>query len=111
MRGASATKQSDSLSEFLIASPTLTMTKRDASFARSRCPPDIAADISQPADLNASDSGAVVRRQNDETKPSRQADWLMMSNQITYAHHERPRLMRGNEALIFIHGNWQARPS
>jgi hypothetical protein len=33
----------------------------------------------------------------------------MMSNQITYAHHEiNPVLMRGNEALIFIHGPRQS---
>ena len=31
-----------------------------------------------------------------------------MPNQINYAHHEMdPVLMRGNEALIFIHGHWQ----
>ena len=32
-----------------------------------------------------------------------------MPNQINNAHHEMdPVLMRGNEALIFIHGHWQS---
>ena len=32
-----------------------------------------------------------------------------MPNQINYAHHEMdPVLMRGNDALIFIHGHWQS---
>ena len=40
LRGASAIRQSESSSDFLIASLTLAMTKRDARFAWSRCPSD-----------------------------------------------------------------------
>jgi hypothetical protein len=53
------------------------------------------------------------RRLIDSTsKPESQLRVLMlapMPNQIHYAHHEMdPVLLRGNEALIFIHGHWQS---
>jgi len=38
-------------------------------WAKTHAATDLAAEIDRPANVNGSDSGAVVRLQNDETKP------------------------------------------